>query len=379
MMSRLGIALVLGLLTGARAQLLLHNVTHPPCDSPDVQAAALVAQDYLNGQHTHGYKYALNQIDNIKILTKPDGSEIYLMEVDLLETTCHVLDPTPVANCTVRPKVVTAVEGDCDVVLRKVGGVMSVTAFKCKTEESTEDLCVGCASLLPLNDTAGLAMVSASLVTFNNRTGKESLFAIMEVGRMSTQVVSGGARYLAEYVIVETNCTADDSDDNCVPLTNAMAQRGFCQVAGVSSLHSIQCNIFAASSMMPIVDTNGTVPVPAPVVHVHAGNLPKVHGLRHHKLTALHDPDLSGLLSAESGESGESEESIVPVVPVVVVPVVVVPVGTEAPPVFVVDPVVGTDAPVVSGVVKREAPDSPAIVSALIAPVPVCPGKKNFF
>lgn len=125
---------------------------------------------------------------------------------------------------------------------------------------------------------------------------------------------------------------------------------------------------------MPIVDTNGTVPVPAPVVHVHAGNLPKVHGLRHHKLTALHDPDLSGLLSAESGESGESEESIVPVVPVVVVPV-----GTEAAPVFVVDPVVGTDAPVVSGVVKREAPDSPAIVSAPLVPVPVCPGKKIFF
>uniref|UniRef100_A0A4W5QFH3 Alpha-2-HS-glycoprotein 2 n=1 Tax=Hucho hucho TaxID=62062 RepID=A0A4W5QFH3_9TELE len=339
MMSLLGIALVLGLLTGAWAQMLLHNVTRPPCDSPDVKAAALVAQDYLNSQHTHGYKYALNQIDDIKIITK-------------------------------------AVEGDCDVVLRKVGGVMSVTAFKCKTEESTEDLCVGCASLLPLNDTAGLAMVSASLVTFNSKTGKESLFAIMEVGRMSTQVVSGGARYLAEYVIVETNCTANDSDDNCVPLTHAMAKRGFCQVAGVSSLHSIQCDIFAASSMMPIVDTNGTVPVPAPVVHV--GILPKVHGLRHHKLTALHDPDRSGLLSAESGESGESEESIVPVVPVVVVPV-----GTEAPPVVVVDPVVGTDAPVVSGVVKREAPepvpDSPAIVSAPLAPVPVCPGKKKFF
>lgn len=74
MMSRLGIALVLGLLTGARAQLLLHNVTRPPCDSPDVKAAALVAQDYLNGQHTHGYKYALNQIDNIKIQTKVSQS-----------------------------------------------------------------------------------------------------------------------------------------------------------------------------------------------------------------------------------------------------------------------------------------------------------------
>lgn len=30
-----------------------------------------------------------------------------------------------------------AVEGDCDVVLKRVGGVLSVTAFKCKTEGNT--------------------------------------------------------------------------------------------------------------------------------------------------------------------------------------------------------------------------------------------------
>lgn len=29
------------------------------------------------------------------------------MEIELLETNCHVLDPTPVANCTVRPKHLT--------------------------------------------------------------------------------------------------------------------------------------------------------------------------------------------------------------------------------------------------------------------------------
>lgn len=88
-----------------------------------------------------------------------------------------MLDPTPVANCTVRPKILTvrennkeknlpvttnsclnlhmnntnrnnafvciivqffvsnqAVEGDCDVVLDKVAGVLTVTAFKCNTE-----------------------------------------------------------------------------------------------------------------------------------------------------------------------------------------------------------------------------------------------------
>lgn len=40
------------------------------------------------------------------LLIQPDGDE-YDMEVDLLETDCHVLDPLPLANCTVRPKVQT--------------------------------------------------------------------------------------------------------------------------------------------------------------------------------------------------------------------------------------------------------------------------------
>lgn len=31
----------------------------------------------------------------------------YVLEVELLETDCHVLDPTPLENCTVRPKILT--------------------------------------------------------------------------------------------------------------------------------------------------------------------------------------------------------------------------------------------------------------------------------
>lgn len=33
---------------------------------------------------------------------RPMG-EVFEMEIDTLETTCHALDPTPVANCSVRP------------------------------------------------------------------------------------------------------------------------------------------------------------------------------------------------------------------------------------------------------------------------------------
>lgn len=39
--------------------------------------------------------------------SQPNGDSIYVLEVELLETNCHVLDPTPLANCTVRPKLFT--------------------------------------------------------------------------------------------------------------------------------------------------------------------------------------------------------------------------------------------------------------------------------
>lgn len=107
---------------------------------------------------------------------------------------------------------------------------------------------MGCPTLLPLNDTAALDFVHASLATFNNMTVNVT-YALVEVGRMSSQVgrsiirsapffmlqfvsvrtsillntlfqiVSGGPNYAAEYVVVEANCT----DDACVPLNDATA------------------------------------------------------------------------------------------------------------------------------------------------------------
>ncbi|KAI3375166.1 hypothetical protein L3Q82_021683 [Scortum barcoo] len=380
-MNLLGTTVVLVLLAGAWAQI---NVLRPQCDSPEAEEAALVAQDYLNAQHTHGYKYALNRIEDIKIYSKPEG-DTYVLEVDLLETDCHVLDPTPLANCTVRPKALTAVEGDCDVVLNKVGGALTVTAFKCKTEESTEDLCIGCPTLLPLNDTTALDFVHASLATFNNNT-VDVTYTLLEVGRMSSQIVSGGPIYLVEYVVVEANCT----DGACVPLNDIMAARGICSATGLSAAHKVDCKMF--STLMPVVDANNTAaPAPAlpPVVHVHSGSLSPKHGLRHHKLTTLHNPQLSGLLSAESAESAE----VVPVVPVMVDAAAADPAPAAADP-AAADPAVAADAASVSAsaevpilVMKRNVRAAPGDVGVgipatqvdPISLVPVCPGKVRFF
>ncbi|XP_019203684.1 alpha-2-HS-glycoprotein [Oreochromis niloticus] len=364
-MNLLSFTVVLGLLVGTWAQPI---VRRPLCDSPEAEEAALVAQDYLNGQHHHGYKYVLNQINDIKVYTKPDGDE-YDMEVDLLETDCHVLDPTPLANCTVRPKVQTAVEGDCDVVLKNVSGVLKVIAFKCKSEVSTEDLCLGCPTLLPLNHTDALDFVQASLTSFNNMT-VDTTHVLLEVGRLSSQIVSGGPIFITEYVVVEGNCT----EDPCVPLNDAMATRGICTAKGTIAQHSVDCKMF--STLIPIVDANSTAaadPLLPPAVHVHTHGLSHKHGHSHHKLTALHNPHQNILLSAESAE-------VVPVVPAAAFPAA--------------DPALAADYDTAGESLQSKEPplffrkrdvsaaimvDAPAAQTGPVSLVPVCPGRVRFF
>lgn len=53
--------------------------------------------------------------------------------------------------------------------------------------ESREDLCLGCQILLPLNHTAALNFVHASLATFNNMT-ENITYTVLQVGRLSSQV-----------------------------------------------------------------------------------------------------------------------------------------------------------------------------------------------
>uniref|UniRef100_A0A8C2WUY6 Alpha-2-HS-glycoprotein 2 n=1 Tax=Cyclopterus lumpus TaxID=8103 RepID=A0A8C2WUY6_CYCLU len=349
----LGITLILGLLAGVWTQI---NVVRPQCDSPEAEEAALVAQDFLNAQHTHVYKYALNQIEDIKIYTKPDGDNTYVLEVELLETDCHVLDPTPLANCTVRPKILTAIEGECDVVLKKVGGALTVTAFKCKTDESTEDLCLGCATLLPLNDTRALNFVYASLATLNNIT-LDTEYAIMEIGRMSSQVDANSTVIDANSTVIDANSTVIDANSTVIDANSTVADAN----SGIADANStvIDAKSAVADANSTVADANSTIadanitaaPAMPSVVHVHTGSPSPKHGLRHHKLTALHDPELSGFLSAESAESAE----VVPEAPAVV--------GVAAP----------------AATLAAADPATRTTQTDPIALVPVCPGRVRFF
>lgn len=66
-MSLLSICVAVVLLVGVRAQ---GSVLRPSCNSSEAEEAAYAAQDYINGQHHHGYKFKLNQIEDFKIIPK---------------------------------------------------------------------------------------------------------------------------------------------------------------------------------------------------------------------------------------------------------------------------------------------------------------------
>lgn len=142
---------------------------------------------------------------------------------------------------------------------------------------------------------------------------------------------------------------------------------------------------------MPFVDANNTVS--PPVVHVQGGSLSHKHGFRHHKLTALHNPHLSTLLSAESAESEET----VPVAPAVVntaavaadpVPAAADPVPAAADPgAAAVDPAVALDwskERPINFIVKRDvaavpAGNNPAAQLGPVQLLPPCPGRVRYF
>ncbi|XP_064418133.1 alpha-2-HS-glycoprotein isoform X2 [Latimeria chalumnae] len=198
------------------------------CDSPEAEAAANFAVNAINAHHHHGYKFALNRIESLKVKARRPFGEAFEMELDLLETKCHVVDPTPFEQCAVRPVEEQAVEGDCDVTLLKVDGNFSVVTQTCKSApDSSEKLLTTLPTLpklLPLNSSIVINAVNASLKTFNSNSTQDHSFTLLEVGRAFIQHKAAGDAVVSEFAIVETNCSDNTLfSDHCEVLGEDVA------------------------------------------------------------------------------------------------------------------------------------------------------------
>lgn len=229
----------------------------------------MVAMDYLNKNLLRGYKHTLNQIDKVKVWPRRPMGEVFEMELDTLETTCHALDPTPVANCSVRPLVEHAVEGDCDFNVLKQDGLFTVLSAKCDSSpDSAEDLrkmCPDCPLLAPLNDTKVVHAADAALKAFNTQTNG-SYFQLVEISR--AKLVHLSRTTYVEFATAATDCAAQEVTDPTKCNLLAEKQYGFCKGALTEMLGkeevSVTCTVFPPQ----------TQPDNSPVASPSPANLP---------------------------------------------------------------------------------------------------------
>ncbi|XP_075811983.1 alpha-2-HS-glycoprotein [Microtus pennsylvanicus] len=263
------------------------------CDDPDAEQAALTAVDYLNQHLQHGFKHTLNQVDKVKVWPRRPFGEVFELELDTLETTCHVLDPTPLANCSVRQLVDHAVEGDCDFHVLKQDGQFTVMHAQCHSNpDSAEDVrkvCPNCALLASFNDSSVVNTVNAALNAFNAQNNG-SYFKLVEVSR--AQNTPPPVSTFVEFVVAATDCTAQGATDPAKCNLLPEKQYGFCKASLVKKLVdeelSVACKVFQKqpqpASPAPAVD-QAAPPAPpdnAPaslVVAVPPG--PPVHRTHH--------------------------------------------------------------------------------------------------
>ncbi|NWR70201.1 FETUA protein, partial [Centropus unirufus] len=286
------------------------------CDDPESEAAAEFAVNYINGHNHHGFKFDLNRIENIRVIHQGLNNYIIFLELDLLETGCHVLSPTPLENCTVRSITQHAVEGDCDVKLQKLDGVFSVLASKCHSHaDSSEDvlqICPGCALLAAFNNTEVLTAVATALNDHNSKT-PDAYLRLLEIGRANIQHAPAHAVYV-EFAVAATNCSAAEAKDNvkaCQLLPDDQSNFGFCTATMVirpSQDLRVDCQLYG--HQVPAPDPGVTYSHPG--YDTSAGLTPDVvQGFTNHNLRLSHNnPFASESSSSEFPSAALAAKSV---------------------------------------------------------------------
>ncbi|KAG8136223.1 putative Antihemorrhagic factor cHLP-B protein [Naja naja] len=169
-----------------------HLLPQLDCNGEEAENLAELAEQYINEHNLHGYKHTLNVIKDVHVLPRRPHGKVIFLNLEFLETVCHVSDPTPIENCTVRPDYYHAVEAEYSV-------------------ENVRQKCPKCPILIPLNDPHVVQSVEYVLRKYNEEH-PEHVFEVLEISR--GQHKYDPEAFYVEFAIVETNCSAQEAHDD---------------------------------------------------------------------------------------------------------------------------------------------------------------------
>ncbi|XP_038858872.1 alpha-2-HS-glycoprotein 1 [Salvelinus namaycush] len=272
---------------------------HWSCDENEKEPGARLAMLSINNKHFHGYKFQLSNITSSTVEKGLESDCKLHLDLDLKETTCHIINPKSFEECDIRQHHETQVNAHCNVTLSITEGIAEVSKHSCNTEpvsaEKVIRMCPDCPILLPLHSPEGLESVKAGLRQFNMDHNYTSYFKLMEVGRIiSGYMMMTGMYYNAELAIVETECNAKSRIDTqaCKPLCPDEARHGLCKSTLLGNGQvDVTCEIYEAlNASSPRTPGRGCGHPP------HRSGNHTHPGIKHHLPPWVHKPGKPGPL-----------------------------------------------------------------------------------
>nr|XP_020476557.1 antihemorrhagic factor cHLP-B-like [Monopterus albus] len=199
-------------------------------------AAARLAMHHINEHHNHGYKFQLSETQGYKA-EKVDEVKLIELQLNLLETRCHVVNPKHFEDCETRSEGERAVKANCTVMMTVKNGDAKVTKYECDTRQAKTNfemamICPDCPVLLALNTSEGLQSANEAVRKINQNTTNKHYYILQEVGRIQAGYIPmKGMYYYVEFAIVETHCPMGSRivPEACKPLCPERAHHALCQ------------------------------------------------------------------------------------------------------------------------------------------------------
>lgn len=228
------------------------NLMHIPCDDKVVEKLSRLATTYINEDRQTGYKFALNRISNVQAHPQGPAGKVYYLDLDVLETKCHVFSPKSWKKCAIRPFMETQISGNCNTtILHTTEGFSYLYTYDCTLvpdpPEKLQLTCPDCPLLLPVDSESAISTARMTLLKYNRQSTLPVSFTVDTITRASHQRSPVSASFV-EYTIQECS-SAPFSEVLCEPGHKEKEPVGFCVGSVIGTDHSqqdvkVSCELF---------------------------------------------------------------------------------------------------------------------------------------
>ncbi|XP_028855823.1 fetuin-B isoform X1 [Denticeps clupeoides] len=267
----------------ARGSTQVVELTPVPCDDRTVERLARLAVTYTNEDRGAGYKFALNRVANVHLHAQGPAGKVYYLDLDVLETKCHVKSPKTWKHCDVRPFMETQISGNCNItVLHTVDGFSYLYSYDCTLvpdpPEKLQMTCPACPLLLHVDSHEAQSLALLTLNKYKQQSTLPITLGLHTITRASSQSGATPASFV-EYTIAD--CAAElPASGFCNPENAGIEAIGFCvgAVFGQKDFQQhaqVSCEIFHPQR---IPNTGGPIAGPEPPIDHPADRVPPAVG-----------------------------------------------------------------------------------------------------